>query len=84
MTIFRAYVNKPVVALYPDEFDRSVTPPIVATVKVPLEDKHVGAVFRVGEVRHRIVNVSHVYEPRMLGENDSHGDYRIISTEVTE
>lgn len=83
--IFKAYVNKPAVAFYSDDLDKS-TPPLAATLKTSLEDKHIGATFRATvdglEQAHRIVNVSHVYVAKTVGDHDEHGDYRIISTDV--
>lgn len=86
MPLFRAYVNKPAVAFYPDNDDMPDTPPLAAMLKMVLESKHEGLVFRVAvngvERRFRIQNVSGtVYEPQMVGEVDAHGPYRIVSTE---
>lgn len=83
--IFKAYVNKPAVAHYDDTADER-TPPLAATLKTSLEDKHIGATFRATvngiEQAHRIINVSHVYNAKTVGDLDEHGDYRIISTDV--
>lgn len=80
--IFKAYVNKPAVAHYDDA---PGTPPLAATLKTSLEDRHIGATFRATvngvEQAHRIINVSHVYEAKMVGDLDEHGDYRIVSTD---
>lgn len=81
--IFKAYVNTPAVAHYDDA---AGTPPLAATLKTSLEDRHVGATFRATvngvESAHRIVNVSHVYDAKMCGDTDARGDYRIVSTDV--
>lgn len=77
--MFRAYVNTPAVAVYPEDDEPNRTPRIVATLKVSLAPEHEGKCFRVGEKRFRIRSVSSVYNPEMVGENDKHGLYRIVT-----
>lgn len=90
MPLFRAYTTKPAVAFYPEDDGVKATPPLAATLKFVLESKHEGLVFRVSagdgerraDRRFRIQNVSGtVYDPKMVGETDAHGPYRIVSTE---
>lgn len=79
--IFRAYVNKPEVSLYPEhDTGEKRTPPIVAVLKNPVTEASIGKHIKYNERSFRIDNVSCVYVPKMVGETDSHGDYRIVST----
>ena len=78
-TLFRSYVNTPALALYPDDDGVKRTPPVVTLLKVSLTSEHEGKAFRVGEKKYRIQSVSNVYDPKMVGEHDSHGPYRIVS-----
>lgn len=83
--IFKSYVHKAALAHYDEPYDIHRTPPLAATLKVPLEEKHQGAKFRVmlaGVVRRfQIEHVSHVYEVDKIGEVDAHGDFRIVTAQ---
>ena len=79
--IFRAYTSKPAVSLYPEhDTGERRTPAIVATLKNPVTEASIGKHIQYDGRSFRIDNVSCVYQPKMVGETDSHGDYRIVST----